>query len=325
MSCCSALKSIMLLRSISEILPAPAPHWVGDGFNVFPVFADKAFTAELSPFLMFDYAAPKYFEPNTGGKPRGVGSHPHRGMETVTIAFQGEVEHRDSLGNRGVIGPGDVQWMSAARGIIHSEFHGPELCKKGGLLEMAQLWVNLPAKYKMGSPRYQEILMKDIVECPLFEAGADAPSASDAGVVRVIAGDYRNGSKGPASTYSPIDVWDVRLSATSVGKTFVFEPLASSNVIIFVRSGSVSLNGGTKTLGPQDVALFKAAAGGGCEAAGAGGGSITLSSAEGGASVLYLAGTPINEPIAARGPFVMNTFDEIMQANRDYASGKFGN
>ena len=125
------------LRSISEVLPAPSSHWVGDGFNVFPVFANKAFTAELSPFLMFDYAAPKKFPPNRG-QPLGVGSHPHRGMETVTIAFQGEVEHRDSLGNKGLIGPGDVQWMSAARGIIHSEYHGPTLSKEGGVLEMAQ-------------------------------------------------------------------------------------------------------------------------------------------------------------------------------------------
>ena len=140
------------LKRIKQILPAPQPHWVGNGFNVFPVFADKAFTAELSPFLMFDYAAPKDF-PVNNGRPKGVGQHPHRGFETVSLAFQGEVEHADSIGNRGVIKAGDVQWMTAARGIIHQEFHSTEFSKRGGTFEFCQLWVNLPAKDKMTPPK----------------------------------------------------------------------------------------------------------------------------------------------------------------------------
>ena len=289
------------------------PHWVGDGFNVFPVFADKAFTAEVSPFLMFDYGAPKLFPPNRN-KLKGVGSHPHRGMETVTIAFQGEVEHRDSLGNKGVIGPGDVQWMSAARGIIHSEYHGPQLSRDGGMLEMAQLWVNLPAAHKMAPPRYQDIQAKDIESRPLFEVGKDEPSPAEAGSVRVISGNYR-GVAGPATTYSQIEVYDIRLSPSSSPPTFELLPLPSNNVMVFVRSGTVTVNGGARKLGPQDVAIFKP------EKAG---GRITISGTEGGASVIFLAGEPIDEPIAARGPFVMNTFEEINQANKDFRDGKFG-
>merc|ERR1712070_202231 len=149
------------LKRIKSLMRVPSKHWVGDGFHVVPVFSDLAFTKQLSPFLMFDYGAPKEFKPNKGA-PRGVGSHPHRGFETVTVAFQGEVEHKDSTGKGGVIGPGDVQWMTAGRGIIHNEFHSEEFTREGGIMEMAQLWVNLPAKHKMPKPGYQAIKKKDI-------------------------------------------------------------------------------------------------------------------------------------------------------------------
>ena len=158
-------------KTIKEIFRKPSNHWVGNGFNVIPVFADRAFTKEISPFLMFDYAAPKQFPPTS--KRLGVGQHPHRGFETVTLAFQGEVEHADSQGNTGVIGPGDVQWMTAARGIVHEEFHSKQFAKNGGTFEMCQIWVNLPAQQKMIEPRYQPILDTDIPKAPLFSRGAD--------------------------------------------------------------------------------------------------------------------------------------------------------
>merc|ERR1719487_2895421 len=176
----------MALKTVKEVLKRPRAHWVGDGFNVFPVFADKAFTSELSPFLMFDYAAPKEFPANNPRK-LGVGQHPHRGFETITIAFQGEVEHGDSVGNRGVIGPGDVQWMTAASGIVHEEFHSRELASRGGILEMCQLWVNLPAKHKMDPPKYQPILKEQIPEVALY---ADDDSSLQVGSVRIIAGEF---------------------------------------------------------------------------------------------------------------------------------------
>ena len=175
-------------KEIREILGAPPRHWVGNGFHVFPVFHNKAFTKELSPWLMFDYAAPKQFEPSY--ERRGVGQHPHRGFETITIAWQGEVEHGDSVGNRDVIGPGDVQWMTAARGIIHEEFHSTDFQQTGGTFEMAQLWLNLPKKDKMKKPRYQPILAKQIPVVPLKCADdADVEKLSGENTIRVIAGD----------------------------------------------------------------------------------------------------------------------------------------
>jgi hypothetical protein len=190
------------MKNIQQVLRASArSHWVGDGFNVRPVFAHLAFTPEISPYLMFDYAAPREFVA-TNDK-RGVGPHPHRGFETVTIAFQGEVEHGDSVGNRGVIGPGDVQWMTAASGIIHEEFLSTAFLKRGGTLEMVQLWVNLPAQYKMNAPKYQAILSSEIPELELPD---------NAGSVRVIAGQC-GGIKGVASTHSPVELWVISLRA----------------------------------------------------------------------------------------------------------------
>jgi len=279
---------------------------VGDGFEVFPVFADKAFTEELSPFLMFDYAAPKQF-PVNNGPPKGVGQHPHRGFETVTIAFDGEVEHADSVGNRGVIKPGGVQWMTAGRGIIHQEFHSTEFSKRGGIFEMCQLWVNLPKDQKMTAPKYQGIDDKDIPE-------VDIPSG--AGTVRVIAGSF-GGITGPASTFSPVQLWDVKLPKEGAVADLPFQ--ADHNCIVFVRRGGVDVLTGkdddsADPLGPQDVALMKRESGD----------ALRLRAAADDTRLVIMGGKPLNEPIAARGPFVMNTWDELMEANQDFRSGNFG-
>lgn len=293
------------LRSVKQILAAPPTHWVGDGFKVFPVFADKAFTEELSPFLMFDYAAPKKFPPNSG-TPKGVGQHPHRGFETVTIAFNGEVEHADSVGNRGVIQPGDVQWMTAGRGIIHQEFHSTEFSQRGGIFEMCQLWVNLKAKDKMTPPKYQGISDSDI---PVV----DIPN--EGGSVRVIAGSLL-GTKGPAHTHSDIELFDVSLKE---GKDVDLPFPAEHNCIVFVRRGGIDVLTGedgdeTYPVGPQDVALMKRSSGN----------TLRVRASAADTSLLIMGGEPLNEPIAARGPFVMNTWDEIQQANIDFRSGNFG-
>merc|ERR1719401_2057050 len=209
------------MKEVHDVMLKPRPHWVGDGFHVLPVFSQKAFTRDMSPFLMFDYGAPKVFSPTRGKL--GVGQHPHRGFETVTIAWQGEVEHGDHLGNRDVIRAGDVQWMTAGRGIVHEEYHSREFAKTGGVFEMCQLWVNLPSKHKMDPARYQPI------------AGTSIPTValdSGAGYVRVIAGNYC-GATGPAKTFSPIDMWEVRLNESGKSADLVFPEC--HNTIIFVR------------------------------------------------------------------------------------------
>lgn len=284
------------MKKIKEILTAtPRSHWVGDGFNVRPVFAHLAFTQDISPFLMFDYAAPREFE--ASDQKRGVGPHPHRGFETVTIAFQGEVEHGDSVGNRGVIGAGDVQWMTAASGIIHEEFLSREFLKQGGTLEMVQLWVNLPAKDKMIAPKYQPILSQEI---PIVELPANA------GSVRVIAGSYA-GTQGAATTFSPVELWDIKIKA---GKAVELKVPAGHNAMLFVRRGSISLDG--NKVGTGDLVMLERE-----------GLTINLQANEE-ASVLLMGGEPINEPIVASGPFVMNTEQEIRLAMVDYQSGRMG-
>jgi quercetin 2,3-dioxygenase len=305
---------VMALKTVKEVLKRPRAHWVGDGFNVFPVFADKAFSSELSPFLMFDYAAPKQF-PANNPKKLGVGQHPHRGFETITIAFQGEVEHGDSVGNRGVIGPGDVQWMTAGRGIIHEEFHSKDFAKRGGKLEMCQLWLNLPAKDKMTAPKYQPILESEITVSPLYEidpANPEACTQSDEvdGFVRIIAGEHK-GAKGPATTHTQVDMWDIAINNSTNGKKYEFETKEDNNVIVFVRQGAVEVQG--KELGPQDVAIMNRK-----------GSKIIMSAIKDNSKVLLLAGAPINEPIAARGPFVMNTNAELQKAMMDFQTGNFG-
>lgn len=298
-------------KTIKEICRKPRSHWVGDGFHVYPVFANKAFTSELSPFLMFDYAAPKSFPPNPSKK-RGVGMHPHRGFETVTIAFQGEVEHGDSKGNSGVIGPGDVQWMTAAKGIVHEEFHSTEFSKKGGIFEMCQLWVNLPKDKKMVEPRYQPILNADIPKVELRrlskENGECSIAPLDDGYIRIISGEFNN-HKGPALTFTDVNLWDIALLKKEMD--FEFEIAAGHNLLVFVRRGGVTVQG--ENLKLADVAIMNKE-----------GTLLTLQATEDDTSVLILSGEPINEPLAAHGPFVMNTEDELQQAFMDYRFGQNG-
>ncbi len=277
---------------------APDRHWVGDGFPVHGMFGyNGAGVAGRSPFLLLDYAAPTQFGPNTGYR-RGVGQHPHRGFETVTIVYDGEVEHRDSTGAGGVIGKGDVQWMTAGGGILHEEFHSHAYSRTGGPFEMVQLWVNLPAKDKMTPAHYQGITDAQIPSVAL---------PADAGRVRVIAGSF-DGTQGPASTYSPLNVWDMRLAAGH--GVDVSQPEGWSTLIV-VLAGSVTINGGT-TLRAAEMATLSTA-----------GTGVTLT-AGGDAKLLVLAGEPIAEPVVGYGPFVMNSRQQIAEAVNDFNSGRFG-
>ena len=271
-------------------------HWVGDGFPVRNLFPSNGLQLEVSPFLMLDYAGPQYFKP--AAEPRGVGEHPHRGFETVTIAYQGSVSHRDSAGNAGTIFPGDVQWMTAASGVLHEEFHEAEFTKKGGTFEMIQLWVNLPAKDKMSKPGYQAITKEQIPVVNLATGGQ----------VRVIAGEFDN-AKGAAKTFTPINLWDVILKAGEKVELAVPE---GHNTAVVLRKGDVTVNGTGKLNGEAKIAVL-----------GRDGETLTIEAKEDSQLVL-LSGEPINEPIASYGPFVMNTREEIMQAVADLKSGKFG-
>ena len=270
-------------------------HWVGDGFPVRTLFSYPTHGQVLSPFLLLDYAGPMEFSPTT--QRRGVGEHPHRGFETVTIVYEGEVEHRDSTGGGGVIGPGDVQWMTAGSGIIHEEFHSTAYGKRGGPFEMAQLWVNLPAKDKMTDPGYQAITDSQIPAVSL---------AGDAGRVRVIAGSYE-GAKGPARTFTPMNVWDARLNA---GKSVDLAQEEGWTVNVVVMAGKVKING--TALGASQMATLATA-----------GRGVSIE-AESDAKILFLAGEPIDEPVVGYGPFVMNSQAEIVKAIEDFNSGRFG-
>jgi quercetin 2,3-dioxygenase len=277
-------------------------HWVGDGFPVRNLFPSNGLQLEVSPFLMLDYAGPQYFKP--AAAPRGVGEHPHRGFETVTLAYQGSVSHRDSAGNAGTIFPGDVQWMTAASGVLHEEMHEAEFTKNGGVFEMIQLWVNLPAKDKMSKPGYQGITSEQI---PVVKLGGG-------GHVRVIAGEFLNGSgsavtKGAAKTFTPVNLWDVILKA---GETVELTVPEGHNTAVVLRKGDVTVNGSGKLNGEAKIAVL-----------GRDGETVTITAKEDSQLVL-LSGEPINEPIASYGPFVMNTREEIMQAVTDLKSGKFG-
>jgi redox-sensitive bicupin YhaK (pirin superfamily) len=276
----------------------PGPfHWVGDGFPVKTVFSYDNFGQQLSPFLLLDHAEPRQFEP--AGKPRGVGEHPHRGFETVTIVYAGEVEHRDSSGGGGHIGPGDVQWMTAAGGLVHEEFHSSDFTARGGLMEMAQLWVNLPARDKLAEPRYQTVLDRDIPVVTL---------PGDAGQLRVIAGDFA-GHTGPARTFTPMNVWDLRLTA---GRSASLDVPEGHNAVLVPLNGTVRVNG-TDDVPASRYVVFEQT-----------GGGITVEAQADDAKCLLLTGVPLNEPIAGYGPFVMNTEDEIRQAFVDYREGRFG-
>ena len=254
--------------------------------------------------LMFDYGAPQEF-PINKGKPLGVGKHPHRGFETVTVAFQGEAEHHDSTGGHGVIREGDVQWMTAGRGIVHEEYHSKEFSARGGVLEMCQLWVNLPREFKMVKPRYQAIT-NDTIPVVKLSSQDGGPTA------RIIAGSL-NGVLGPAKTFSPVNLWDVSLP--TAGSVVVIPYPKDHSCIVFVRRGSVRIN--DRTLGPQDVALFRNEDNDGDAEA------LQLVVLEQDSAVLIMGGEPIDEPIANRGPFVMNSDLEIRQAIMDYQNGRF--
>lgn len=282
------------MRKVLEIHRAGPQHWVGDGFPVRTVFSYDRAAAALSPFLLLDHAGPARFTPTT--EKRGVGVHPHRGFETVTIVYEGEVEHHDSAGNGGHIGPGDVQWMTAASGILHEEYHAPDFARRGGTFEVAQLWVNLPARDKMAPPGYQTLLARDIPSVALGSAGT----------LRVIAGEC-DGQRGPARTFTPINVWDVRLNA-GADATLVVPP--SHNLVLAGLKGTVLVND-TDTVAPDEFALFER-----------GTGEVRLR-ADQDAKLLLLSGEPLNEPIAGYGPFVMNTREEIQQAFADYHAGRF--
>lgn len=276
-------------------------HWVGDGFPVKNLFSYDRLGQAISPFLLLDYAAPYHFNPTT--EQHGVGSHPHRGFETVTIAYQGEVSHKDSSGGGGQIKTGDVQWMTAGAGLMHEEFHSEEFAKSGGLFEMVQLWVNLPAADKMTAPKYQAIEAQEI---PVIEL------ENSAGHIRVIAGRYIADQleyRGPAATFSPVNVWDGELKAQHTHHIHV--PV-DHNTLLVVLSGEMLVNGMQKV---QDSSIVLFAQDGEAD--------IQLEALQD-SKFLLLTGQPLNEPIQGYGPFVMNTKDEIIQAFNDLNSGKFG-
>lgn len=271
-------------------------HWVGDGFPVRNLFPSNGLEAEVNPFLMLDYAGPTEFKPS--GKTPGVGQHPHRGFETVTIAYQGAVEHRDSAGNSGTIYPGDVQWMTAASGVVHEEMHEREFAGKGGTFEMVQLWVNLPKSHKMSKPGYQAIT-KEQIPVVKFAGGGHA---------RVIAGNW-NGTKGPAHTFSPVNVFDLTLKA---GERIDVPLSEGHNAAVVLRKGDVSLNGPHSLMGEARIAALSLA-----------GSSVSIQANED-STLLVLSGEPIREPVASYGPFVMNTREELAQAIDDYKAGRMG-
>ena len=284
------------MKELLGIHQSSGMHWVGNGFPVRSVFDYNGLGRELSPFLLLDYAAPHQFPP--GSEKRGVGGHPHKGFETVTVAWQGELEHRDSSGGGGKIGAGDVQWMTAGRGIVHEEFHSEDFTRKGGALQMAQLWVNLRAKDKTAGAGYQTLLKAQIPTVSLPE---------NAGTLRVIAGEYA-GSKGPAKTFTPINLWDVNLLA---GKSMSLSLPEGHTTAFLVVSGEVAVNGG-KSAREGDLAIFSRT-----------GEGITVH-AKSDTKLLLMAGEPIDEPVVGHGPFVMNSRAEIQQAFEEYQLGRMG-
>jgi redox-sensitive bicupin YhaK (pirin superfamily) len=285
------------IRSVELIIPPPQPHMVGTGFRMLNFFPNSRTVnmKRMSPFFLMDYAAKSEYKPTS--KPLGVGVHPHRGFETVSIVYQGRVAHNDSAGNSGVIKDGDVQWMTAASGILHKEYHEKSWSKKGGILQMVQLWVNLPAKYKMSKPKYQTLEHKKIGKFELHKK---------MGIVEVIAGNYQK-VKGPAFTFTPIEMYNARVKKNA---DIVFSFPEEYNTGFLVIEGIVNLN--DKKVPTDHFVLF------------ANDGTDIHLNATTDAIVLILSGEPIKEPIVQYGPFVMNTQDEILQAYEDLNRGKFG-
>lgn len=282
------------MKTLDTILRNDGSHWVGDGFPVRSLFSYQGDTKAISPFLLLDYAGPWNFEPTTGN-PRGVGEHPHRGFETVTIVYDGEVSHRDNAGGGGTIGSGEVQWMTAGSGVIHEEFHSAGYSRTGGPFRMVQLWINLPAKDKMTRPAYQAIT-RDMIPGIALNGGA----------ARVIAGDL-HGTKGPARSFTPVNLWDVRIDADAE----IALPLPQGHTsMIAVLAGHVTIDG--QGLAEAEIARLSRD-----------GEGVTVK-ADGDAMLLVMTGEPIDEPVFGYGPFVMNTEGEIRQAIADFNSGKFG-
>ena len=283
------------MKQLAFIKRSNGSHWVGDGFPVKSIFSYTDIAQEMSPFLLMDYAGPADFPPTT--RKLGVGQHPHRGFETVTIVYEGGVSHRDSSGGGGTIGPGDVQWMTAASGLIHEEFHSADYARQGGPFEMIQLWVNLPARDKMSTPGYQGITDAQIPR-------VDLPG--DAGTARIIAGRYA-AVAGAARTFTPMNVWDMRLKA---GRSLSLELTAGHTAALFVLRGALQV--GAQAVRAAELAVLERD-----------GTQLAFETLED-AVVLLLSGEPLNEPIVGHGPFVMNTREEIMQAMQDFNSGRFG-
>ena len=284
-------------RSIERVFRGAPEHWVGDGFHVsnyFPGATD--FQKRMSPFFLLDYQKPEAYTPTT--RRRGVGTHPHRGFETVTIAYEGAIAHRDSAGNGGVIGPGEVQWMTAGGGVLHNEFHEEEFSRAGGVLHMIQIWVNLPRKHKMTSPRYQALTADTIRAVALADGG---------GTVRVISGPFED-VVGPAKTFSPAHMLDLRLKP---GAAVRLPTPADFNTALLVLGGKVTANG-SKPVGAGEFVLFR------------NDGEEVIVESLADSIVLFLSGAPIEEPLVHYGPFVMNSIEEINEAIDDFNSGKFG-
>ena len=288
----------MSTKQIEMVLAPKQPHFVGDGFRVHNFIpSGYGLTMErMDPFIMLDYASRYHFPPT--GKPKGVGVHPHRGFETVTIAYKGSVAHHDSAGGGGEIKEGDVQWMTAASGVLHKEYHAESFCATGGDFQMVQLWVNMPAKDKMSTPKYQAIANAQIPKIQVPNNG---------GIIEVIAGNY-NGNNGAATTFSPVHLMNAKLNE---GGEAIFNFPGNFNTALIVIEGNVIVNG-TEDVPLDHFALFTNE-----------GENFTVKASEN-SIVLILSGEPINEPIASHGPFVMNTRQEIMQAFEDYENGKFG-
>jgi quercetin 2,3-dioxygenase len=284
-------------RTVERVFRGAPHHWVGDGFHVSNYFPSATESQKrMTPFFLLDYQKPEAFAPTT--RRRGVGTHPHRGFETVTIAYQGRIAHRDSAGNGGVIGPGEVQWMTAGSGILHNEFHEEEFARTGGILHMMQIWVNLPRSHKLAPPKYQALTDQSIATVPL---------AGDKGVVRVISGAYED-TGGPAETFSPAHMLDLRLRPGAVVR---LPTPRDYNTAALVLQGQVAANG-SKPVSEGEFVLFK----------NDGDEVVVESLAE--SIVLFLSGAPIDEPLVHYGPFVMNSVDEINEAVDDFNSGKFG-
>ncbi len=285
-------------KSIVAIAPPPHFHMVGDGFRVHNFFPSGSYIGidGMSPFFLMDYGSKWNVPPSE--IPRGVGVHPHRGFETVTIAYKGKVAHHDSAGNSGVIGEGDVQWMTAGEGVLHKEYHEKEFSKRGGIFQMVQLWVNLPSKSKMTPAKYQAIENKQMARVPIVNGK---------GFVELIAGEY-NGIKGPASTFSPVNLFNAKLGE---GEKADFSFDKTFNTGMLVIEGEIRINN-SRTAEENYFVYF-----------GHDGENISIEALKD-SIVLILSGEPLNEPISANGPFVMNTDSEIKQAYEDYYNGKFG-